>query len=129
MKASVYFVQGETTRHIKIGSSSDIVRRLGQLRTGSGERHNFLGCLELADGWTESELHEDFAAHRVRGEWFEPVLRLRRFIVAYAHEHECLSCTPPFPPASEPLPTCRVWWKQHPVLDFDAIRDALAPSP
>jgi len=64
---------------VKIGSSEHIHQRIGQLQTASPEP---LVCLGICDD-LEAELHEKFADHRVRGEWF----RLNEEIEAWIDEH------------------------------------------
>lgn len=55
---------------IKIGWSNDPVGRMGELASGSQEELRLLAVLPL--GVTERQVHDIFAKHRVRGEWFEP---------------------------------------------------------
>ncbi len=69
---SVYVFKNVTTRRLKIGHSVDVQARKRTLQTGNDEEivilHSrvFKRCKAV-----EIALHELFAAHRKRGEWFE----------------------------------------------------------
>ena len=67
----VYFIQGENGGAIKIGTTTDLANRLKTLQTGYPDT---LRCLLLLRGNTklESQLHEEFKAYRLSGEWFKP---------------------------------------------------------
>lgn len=71
----LYFVQGEQTGLIKIGSSTSPINRLESMQTGSPEK---LKLLFYIDNAVESErvMHEQFAGVRHRGEWFKPTPEL-----------------------------------------------------
>jgi len=73
----VYFVL--SNRHVKIGHASDIRSRILGLQTSHPE---LLQLLAWEDGGykRERELHQQFAAHRERGEWFRPEGDLREHI-------------------------------------------------
>jgi len=62
----VYFIQGETTKLVKIGQSVNPAARLRDLQIGSPD---VLKLLAAVDG-SEKEFHKMFAKQRVRGEWF-----------------------------------------------------------
>lgn len=66
----VYFVKCEDTRHVKIGYSDNIRRRLVTLRISSPSHLHFIGWID-GDRSIETELHRRFADDRVRGEWFK----------------------------------------------------------
>lgn len=76
---TIYFIQGATTRLIKIGVTTDLQMRLSALQATSPDRLTVLGCLpgSLDD---EGSLHARFARERLHGEWFKPSARLMRFI-------------------------------------------------
>ena len=74
----VYFIQS-ADGPIKIGSASDVNARLGSLQTGSPEKLTLLGAIEGGEA-RERELHQQFAATRLRGEWFAPSAALLRLI-------------------------------------------------
>ena len=69
-KSYVYFIGGEGTP-IKIGFSSAPYERLASLQTAHWCKLSILVMAEgsLAD---ERRLHEQFAGHRMHGEWFHP---------------------------------------------------------
>jgi hypothetical protein len=72
-----YFVQGETTRLIKIGRSVDPYARMKDLQKGSPDT---LRMLAILDQDYEGELHLKFSQHRVRDEWFRPAPELLAFV-------------------------------------------------
>ncbi|MEV5900055.1 GIY-YIG nuclease family protein [Streptomyces sp. NPDC052127] len=65
-----YAVRDTATGRIKIGSSRAPLKRLAALRTGAASPVDFVW---LAEGGAALEifLHEEFAAQRVQGEWFD----------------------------------------------------------
>jgi hypothetical protein len=67
----VYFIQAGDSGPIKIGTAMDTLKRLKQLQTSSAEALVVLGHRE-GDEELEEALHERFAEHRLRGEWFRP---------------------------------------------------------
>lgn len=77
--ATIYFVQGETTKRIKIGFTVNVTKRLMDMQQGSPDRLTLLWCY-IAVIPHESELHRHFARWRVHGEWFEPHESLLRYI-------------------------------------------------
>lgn len=68
-EGQVYFIQAEGGGPIKIGKAVDPWQRLSQLQTGY---HEPLKILAVMPGGlhAEKELHQKFAAYRVKGEWF-----------------------------------------------------------
>lgn len=54
---------------LKIGITSDISRRLKALRNASAHAVELLASFP-GNRWMEEELHQRFATHRLRGEWF-----------------------------------------------------------
>ncbi len=67
----VYFVRELRDGHIKIGVSQEIRRRLSQLQTGSPCELALMGWLESQDDFgLERDLHREYSAKRLRGEWF-----------------------------------------------------------
>lgn len=68
---AVYFVIEPTNNAIKIGRSSQIRKRLGQLQTGNVDELELMGWITPSDDKkVERSLHQIYANHRVRGEWF-----------------------------------------------------------
>jgi hypothetical protein len=71
----VYFIQDVARGYTKIGRTSDLVARISTLQTGNPDEltvYKTVKCTEAhpsAD--LEKELHEHFAEHHVRGEWFD----------------------------------------------------------
>lgn len=65
----VYFIKDEVTSLIKIGYTTNIVRRFSALSTGMPGRLSIIRIL-FGTSLCEKEFHEVFAADRVSGEWF-----------------------------------------------------------
>jgi hypothetical protein len=70
MNQSIYFIQCEKTKAVKIGISSDPLKRLGQLQTGSPGKLAILGTIPGNEA-TEANLHRQFSDRRGHGEWFD----------------------------------------------------------
>lgn len=81
----VYFVQGASGGPIKIGYSTDVAKRIGDLQTGSPLP---LCLLAVADGGLDYEtyLHRAFEDERTHGEWFAPTPRLLQLIQEIAND-------------------------------------------
>lgn len=69
----IYFIRAKSTGNIKVGWSSNVARRLQQLRTGHAEELELLASFN-ASMIQERQLHEVMAevSPRLRGEWFAP---------------------------------------------------------
>ena len=65
----IYFISNATTGSIKIGYSKNPSKRLFTLQTASPDQLSLLGTIK---GGLEHEAayHEQFAQHRLQGEWF-----------------------------------------------------------
>lgn len=82
-----YFVQCVHSRRIKIGwTGGRLKRRFGQLQTGSASPLSLILSLP-GDRALERRLHERFARHRLRGEWFRPDPELLAFIDQARADH------------------------------------------
>lgn len=75
----VYFIQGHTTRLIKIGYARNIAGRLTMLQCGSPDLMSVIGY-ERAPFSRERELHQMFSLARMHGEWFYPTPALLDYI-------------------------------------------------
>jgi len=73
----VYFVEAVGAGLIKIGKSTNVLKRFRSLTTGCPHELKLLGC---CDYHTESDLHARFKHLRTRGEWFKATQLLREFI-------------------------------------------------
>lgn len=79
----VYFIQGKLTQRIKIGATQGLIdERIKSLQTGSPDELVFLGAY-LGEEFTENELHDFFSEARLHGEWFEPTIAIKQFILKY----------------------------------------------
>ena len=114
-----YFIQGEKTGLIKIGTSNNPMHRLMELQIGSPDT---LIMLKYVDSLTypETELHQRFKHLRRHGEWFYPDPDLTRFI----------NLLKPFVEAKRPEPTgkadtefisdfCSIYRPAHDIPDDD----------
>jgi hypothetical protein len=70
--AHVYFIQRGTDGPIKIGASTNVVRRLGELQIAAPETMRLIGVAILGGYGLESRLHRFHAADLLGGEWFTP---------------------------------------------------------
>jgi len=69
-QSGVYFLKDGEGR-IKIGWSVEVPRRLRQLQTAQAQLLVCLGVIWTTDPETEKRLHRQFAALKIRGEWFD----------------------------------------------------------
>ena len=69
---SVYFIKAEGQDVFKIGyCESDLDKRINMIRIGNHLRLSFFGIINHLDILNvEKQLHMEFAANRMRGEWF-----------------------------------------------------------
>jgi hypothetical protein len=75
---NVYFIGCEG--NVKIGIANSIEGRLKTLATGHYNELTLLAVVKDAPGTLEYELHQRFAAHRLRGEWFRLVPEIQAYI-------------------------------------------------
>jgi len=69
----VYFARAaDGSGPIKIGSASDVERRLRELQTGSPVRLHLVGVVARGGAQLELGLHRRFADLRQHGEWYAP---------------------------------------------------------
>jgi hypothetical protein len=87
-RGTIYFVQSERGGPIKIGFTDNLKRRLASMRTHSADKLVVLATCK-GDLTDERRLHERFAAHRVRGEWFAPAAELLAAIRSNAPLSSC----------------------------------------
>lgn len=80
---AIYFVQSEHGGEIKIGRADDVAKRLVGLQTSRPDKLVLLASVK-GSIQQERELHERFARHRVKGEWFSPVPELLQLIKSVA---------------------------------------------
>lgn len=76
----IYFIQGATTRLIKVGKAADCQDRLSDLQTGSPDKLHLLKEVYTDDYAAEKILHRRFRYCRAHGEWFFPDEKLIRFM-------------------------------------------------
>jgi hypothetical protein len=77
----LYAIQQGDDGPIKIGRATDPAQRLATLQQGSAvELRGIAAWPALA--LEEAQLHEEFAAHRLRGEWFSPAPELLELVLA-----------------------------------------------
>jgi hypothetical protein len=65
----VYFVIDENMKRLKVGTSVNPKKRLRSIQTGNADRLVIYGTVQ-GDRHFEKQLHNEFAQHRLNGEWF-----------------------------------------------------------
>ncbi len=75
----IYFIKNITNGTIKIGFSDKPNKRLSELQTGSADKLVLIKAID-GDESVEAALHQQFALHRLQGEWFSPAEELIQFI-------------------------------------------------
>lgn len=75
----IYFIQNSETKHIKIGYSNDVRKRLSEIQISSPHELKILSICE-GDIELEKELHDKFNDYYIRGEWFNPSEELISYI-------------------------------------------------
>jgi hypothetical protein len=75
----IYFIQGEKTKNIKIGFSTDLDNRIKQHQASSGEKLKVIGHIEGQQS-SEAEIQSKFKELRIHGEWFKPAGSLIEYI-------------------------------------------------
>lgn len=80
-RAIIYFVQIQPGRQIKIGWTTDLEKRIAQIKNSLPEKKtlNILGTME-GTRRDEGRLHKRFAELKTRGEWYNPTRDLLLFI-------------------------------------------------
>lgn len=70
---TIYIIRSRRTRlgrHVvKMGRTGSLQRRLEQLQSAT-DHHLEVVHAQPAPAWVEAMLHQEFAARRIRGEWF-----------------------------------------------------------
>lgn len=72
--AAVYFVQAVNGGLVKIGVSNDPAGRLASLQCGCPLALRIVKTIDGVARTREAEIHQQFAAYRVHGEWFDPIV-------------------------------------------------------
>lgn len=76
---NIYFIGCDG--HVKIGiTAGKVEKRLKTMSTGHYSELTILATIHGVDGALEIELHQRFAQHRVRGEWFKLCPEIEAFI-------------------------------------------------
>jgi hypothetical protein len=65
----IYAILNSIKEEVKIGYSTDPVKRLAQLQTGGTDRLELL-CTFIGTCETEGKIHEELKEQRISGEWF-----------------------------------------------------------
>lgn len=79
LRPMVYFARHGTDGPIKIGHTTNVPSRLESLQTGCHEELQLLGTVPGGQK-RERQIHQQFAAARIRGEWFRATSALLTFI-------------------------------------------------
>jgi hypothetical protein len=75
----IYFAQRGESGPIKIGVSGNVKSRVSALQTNVAEPVRLLASM-VGTRTMEAEIHSQFHAHRLRGEWFRPVPELLAYV-------------------------------------------------
>lgn len=129
---SVYFIESERLRMVKIGCANDPVRRCASLQTGSADRLILRGAWKTDDApRLESMLHRVHAREREHGEWFNCSADLRLLLMCVDEADDDVGdVVVYFTPPVEPQPVVAVRREygesEDEMLDrfFDACRAA-----
>jgi hypothetical protein len=78
-KSVIYFVQGQTTKLIKIGISTNFKERIESIKTLSAEQVITLGLM-WGNRTIEQLLHMRFKQSHEHGEWFRPTEDILQYI-------------------------------------------------
>lgn len=70
-QAHLYLIQGVDGGPVKIGRSSDVVKRLLELRSSEMRPLRLVSVIPNR-GPLEPDVHASFIRHHQRGEWFDP---------------------------------------------------------
>lgn len=76
-QSQVYFIQAEHGGPVKIGTAAAPERRLAELQCGNPDALVLRATID-GDELTERDLHDRYAEHHIRGEWFWPSVDLER---------------------------------------------------
>lgn len=69
---TLYAVQGEITRRVKIGRTTDMLDRMRALQACSPDVLHVIGT--DTRGMSEGAIHAALSDHRLHGEWFAPIV-------------------------------------------------------
>lgn len=74
-KGYVYFIK--CLDKIKIGYTTDVERRMKQLKIGNGEKLELIYKMQC-ERYTENVLHKKYKNFHITGEWYqaEPIIRM-----------------------------------------------------
>ena len=85
----VYFLEGSDTDLVKIGFSTEPLRRIARISTMSASRLT-VAVIFAGTRADEKALHRRFAQHRTRGEWFDAAPEINAFISERAKNNDGL---------------------------------------
>jgi hypothetical protein len=75
----IYFLQNTYTKHIKIGSSNDVLSRLYDTQSANSYPIILLGIMP-GNLLIERQVQAKFVKYKIRGEWFEPDETIMEYI-------------------------------------------------
>lgn len=95
LETFVYFIQGEQTRNIKIGYTTNLQSRIDSFQLGCPDKLFYIGTIlfptKARAENVEKQLHKKFAHLRVQGEWFYPDPSLIVFIKKHLKDDDDLA--------------------------------------
>lgn len=78
VRAGVYFIRVRRDNGpLKIGYTKGLRNRLSEFRSSNPDEIELLGFWEGATPYDERELHDRYAAFRIRGEWYRDCSEIR----------------------------------------------------
>ena len=81
MDRYVYFIQGDSTKRIKIGIAWNPKQRTIELQAGSPDTLSLILALPTVNAAdVERHLHHQFKDFRLHGEWFEAAPEILQFV-------------------------------------------------
>ena len=83
----VYLIQNLLTGNVKIGASQTPLKRFSNLQSGIDCELKFL-CQITGDERLERHLHQKFAKHHIRGEWFRFEEDIQKYFFSYIQKRE-----------------------------------------
>lgn len=75
----LYLASDPKTNLLKIGRTTNLVRRLAAIRRDTKSQNTFFLYKIKGKGYIEKKIHEIFIKYHVKNEWFEDVPEIRKF--------------------------------------------------
>jgi hypothetical protein len=122
----VYFIRIEGG-NIKIGTTTNMRRRMAAFATGICDPFSLVGCVP-GGREEEREIHNRLARWRVRGEWFKPAKEVTTFIENAIAQNGCESPIQPDTEADSETRVAASWARKSAELISEARGIPLAQA-